>query len=94
VFDNCSGDCGWPEVAHALSADTVRQVLPVVQWDVARCRAARKAQALLSSCDLALLTPGSTTRLEDNTIIACGRHRLGLGAPTSVFTRPCLLRRR
>jgi hypothetical protein len=113
VFDDYHGDCGWPEAARALSAATVRQVLPVVQRDVARCTAARKAQALLSSCDLdlasgrreaarlrsaangpasawLLATPGPTTRLGDNTFIACGRHRLGLGAPSTVSPRPCL----
>jgi hypothetical protein len=42
VFDDCSGDYGWPEAARALSAATVRQVLQVAQRDVARCTAARQ----------------------------------------------------
>ncbi len=113
VFDDCSGDCGWPAERRALSDSTIRQVLPVVQRDVARCTSARKAQALLASCDLGqasgkreaarlrsaangpasawlLATPGPTTKLGDSTFIACGRHRLGLGAPTTVQPRPCL----
>mgnify|MGYP001787467346 CR=1 FL=1 len=113
VFDGHSGDCGWQQSARALSPHTVRHVLPVVQRDVARCTADRKARALLTSCDLGcasgkrdaarmrsaaaasasawiLATPGPTTRLGDNTFVVCGRHRLGLGAPTTVSPRPCL----
>ena len=35
-------------------------------------------------------TPGPTTRLGDETFVVCGRHRLGLGVPTSVDAPPCL----
>lgn len=34
-------------------------------------------------------TPGATTRLGDDTFVVCGRHRLGLGPPTSVPQPPC-----
>jgi hypothetical protein len=113
VFDDFATDCGWQQGARVLSAHTVRHVLPVVQRDVARCSADRRAQALIRSCDLGcesgkrdaarlrsaaggpasawlMATPGVTTRLGDNTFIACGRHRLGLGAPTTIAPRPCL----
>jgi hypothetical protein len=113
LFDDHSGDCGWQASARALSDTTVRHVLPVVQRDVARCTADRRAHALLTSCDVScaggrrdaarlrsaaagpasawlMATPGPTTRLGDNTFVVCGRHRLGLGAPTTVSPRPCL----
>ena len=54
-------------------------------------RAAARVRSAASAPASAWLmaTPGATTRLGDNTFVVCGRHRLGLGPPTSVSTRPC-----
>ena len=52
VFDDCATDCGWPQAARGMGAGTVRQVLPLVQRDVARCVADRQGTAMLAGCDL------------------------------------------
>ena len=53
VFDDMAADCKWPPGSRAMSAATIRTVLPSVQRDAARCIADRGAKALLASCDLA-----------------------------------------
>lgn len=55
-----------------------------------KCAAARVRSAASATASAWLMaTPGATTRLGDNTFVVCGRHRLGLGPPTSVNSRPC-----
>jgi len=54
--------------------------------DAARLRSAASAPA--SAWITA--TPRPTTRLRDETFVVCGRHRMGLGVPTSVDPPPCL----
>jgi hypothetical protein len=113
LFDACAAECNWPAEVRGISDTSLHSVLPVVQRDVARCLADRKAKALLDSCDCATVpgkrdaarllsaasapasawltaTPGPTTRLGDETFVMSGRHRLGLGVPTSVDAPPCL----
>jgi hypothetical protein len=113
LFDACAAECNWPEEVRGISDKSLHSVLPVVQRDVSRCIADRKAKALLDSCDCATVpgkrdaarlrsaasapasawltaTPGPTTRLGDETFVVCGRHRMGLGVPTSVDAPPCL----
>ena len=51
LFDDCAGDCGWPQEVQGISDRSLQSVLPVAQRDVARCVADRKARALLASCD-------------------------------------------
>jgi hypothetical protein len=112
LFDDFATDCGWAQAVRGLNAQS-ETLLPVVQRDVARCLADRRAAALLRSCDCTtdagkrdaarlrsgasatasawlMATPGPTTRLGDETFVVCGRHRMGLGAPTTVDPPPCL----
>ncbi|NJN00175.1 MAG: hypothetical protein HC793_00355 [Aquincola sp.] len=113
LFDDCAADCRWPQEVQGITEGSLHSVLPVVQRDVSRCLADRKAKALLDSCDCTsapgkreaarlrsaasapasawiTATPGPTTRLGDETFVVCGRHRMGLGVPTTVDAPPCL----
>jgi hypothetical protein len=64
-------------------------------WDCtteAGKRAAARLRSSASAPGSAWLTatPGPTTRLGDETFVVCGRHRMGLGVPTTVDPPPCL----
>lgn len=49
LFDDCAGDCGWPQEVRGITESSLQSALPVAQRDVSRCVADRRAKALLSS---------------------------------------------
>lgn len=51
LFADCATDCGWPQTVQGITENSLQSVLPVVQRDVSRCVADRKAKAFLGACD-------------------------------------------
>ena len=81
------------DVARCLAARQGKVLLAscdcatvLVMRDPARLRSAASAPASAWITG----TPGPTTCLGDETFVVCGRHRMGLGVPTSVDPPPCL----
>ena len=77
----CIADRTWNAFLASCDCTTVSG-----KRDAARLRSAASAPA--SAWITA--TPGPNTRLGDETFVVCGRHRMGLGVPTSVDAPPCL----